>query len=75
GEEFGFERVRRILEDTSSAGSKAALVRIAAALDEFRGDAPQSDDLTMLAINLLPAPASQRAGGGARTAEAVPVDA
>jgi sigma-B regulation protein RsbU (phosphoserine phosphatase) len=75
GEEFGFERVRQVLERTSREGSGAVLAGFTAALETFRGDVPQSDDLTLLSINLLPdGPALGARGAGGET-EAMTIDA
>lgn len=75
GEEFGFERVERILRKTALDGPEAVLRGISDALDEFRGDASQSDDLTLLALSLLPGHAACGDRREERKSEAVSVDA
>ncbi len=52
GEPFGHERFVRILKDTRSLPLESLSDRLMAALTEFRGDAAQNDDATMLAVEL-----------------------
>jgi serine phosphatase RsbU (regulator of sigma subunit) len=53
-EEFGIERVMRLAVDEAAGGSRHFINQLKRHLSEFRGDEPQSDDLTLLAINALP---------------------
>ena len=50
---FGTERMLDVLNQTPDAVPKALLEQVRTAVDAFVGDAPQFDDLTMLAIKLL----------------------
>lgn len=52
GELFGIERVRAALSDAASAQEAIAALR--EALAAFVGNEPQSDDLTLLAVQRLP---------------------
>ncbi len=52
GERFGKERVRAIMRQTAHLGSKAILKAVTAALADFRGDTPQSDDVTLVVVKL-----------------------
>jgi sigma-B regulation protein RsbU (phosphoserine phosphatase) len=52
GELFGVERVRAALADAASAQEAIAALR--EALAAFVGNEPQSDDLTLLAVQRLP---------------------
>ncbi len=53
-EEFGIERVMRLAVDEAAGGARHLINQLKRQLSEFRGDEPQSDDLTLLAINALP---------------------
>ncbi|NMC48454.1 MAG: PP2C family protein-serine/threonine phosphatase, partial [Desulfovibrio sp.] len=48
GEMFGKDRLRDIVRDKAAAGSKAVLEAVVQALDDFRGDCPQEDDVTLV---------------------------
>ena len=50
GDMFGEERLLRIVGWKESASADDMLKTVESALDEFAGDAPPSDDLTMLAV-------------------------
>ncbi|NPV57745.1 MAG: SpoIIE family protein phosphatase, partial [Anaerolineae bacterium] len=54
-EAFGEQRLVRLVNRASGDGVKMLLERLDAALAEFRGGAPISDDITLLAIGRLPA--------------------
>lgn len=75
GEEFGFERTRDVISRAATGGTGAVLARIIEALDGFRGNTPQSDDLTLLAIGCLPERAAERACAGGEVGEEVSIDA
>lgn len=48
GEMFGKDRLRDIVRDKAAAGSRAVLEAVVQALDDFRGDCPQEDDVTLV---------------------------
>jgi sigma-B regulation protein RsbU (phosphoserine phosphatase) len=50
GEEFGDERVRRVLADTAGRGAAATLAALVAAVDAWAGTAGCTDDLTALIL-------------------------
>jgi sigma-B regulation protein RsbU (phosphoserine phosphatase) len=50
GEEFGDERVRRVLAETAGRGAAAALSGLVAAVDAWAGAAGCTDDLTALIL-------------------------
>lgn len=49
---YGIERLEKILKDKSSDDTETLLKDVRANVDEFVADAPQFDDLTMLAFRL-----------------------
>ena len=53
GEEFGEERLQRVV--AASAGESAAVLadRIIAAIDAFADAAPQFDDITLMVVRRL----------------------
>ena len=50
---FGTERMLKALNQQPQADTKTLLVNMKQAVDEFVGDAPQFDDLTMMSVKLL----------------------
>jgi sigma-B regulation protein RsbU (phosphoserine phosphatase) len=50
---FGLERLTQSLNEQADASPKELLTKVRSDVDKFVGDAPQFDDLTMLAIKLL----------------------
>ena len=50
GEEFGDERVRRVLAETAGRGAAATLAALVAAVDAWAGTAGCTDDLTALIL-------------------------
>ncbi len=50
GEMFGKDRLRDIVRDKAEAGSKAVLEAVVQALDDYRGDCPQEDDVTLVVV-------------------------
>jgi len=54
GEEFGLERVMHVAVDAAAGGARHLLSELKKILHDFKGEAPQSDDLTLLAISALP---------------------
>jgi sigma-B regulation protein RsbU (phosphoserine phosphatase) len=50
GEEFGDERVRRVLAETAARGAAATLSAVVAAVDAWAGTAGCTDDLTALIL-------------------------
>ncbi|MCK4537636.1 MAG: SpoIIE family protein phosphatase [Candidatus Krumholzibacteria bacterium] len=52
GAEFGLERVEEIVKRVAPRGAADLLAAIKESLDEFRGEVPQSDDLTLLALRM-----------------------
>lgn len=53
-EEFGLDRLMRIVVDEAAGGARHLLASIKSQLDRFRGNVPQSDDLTIVSINMFP---------------------
>jgi serine phosphatase RsbU (regulator of sigma subunit) len=56
GEEFGEERLLRIVSEHNGGTASALVERVFAAIDRFVGDAPQFDDITMLIVHRSPSP-------------------
>jgi serine phosphatase RsbU (regulator of sigma subunit) len=53
-DEFGIERVMQLAVDEAAGGARHFIGQVKRHLSVFRGDEPQSDDLTLLAVNALP---------------------
>jgi sigma-B regulation protein RsbU (phosphoserine phosphatase) len=53
-DEFGLERIMQVAVDEAAGGARHFIKEIKRRLSEFKGDAPQSDDLTLLAVSALP---------------------
>jgi len=53
GEEFGDERVRRVLAETAGRGASASLSALVAAVDTWAGAAGCTDDLTALILGAI----------------------
>ncbi len=53
-DEFGIERIMQLAVDEAAGGARHFIKEIKRRLSEFKGDAPQSDDLTLLAVSALP---------------------
>jgi sigma-B regulation protein RsbU (phosphoserine phosphatase) len=53
GEEYGIERVMQLALDSAKGGARHMIEDLKRSLDKFRGGAPQSDDLTLLAVSAL----------------------
>lgn len=54
GAEFGVDRIMQTVYDEAKGGARHLLAEIRRRLEAFRRDAPQSDDLTLLAVSALP---------------------
>jgi serine phosphatase RsbU (regulator of sigma subunit) len=54
GEEYGLERMMQLAVDEAAGGARHFLGKIQEQLKSFRGNEPQSDDLTLLTVNALP---------------------
>jgi serine phosphatase RsbU (regulator of sigma subunit) len=54
GTEFSMERVMQIAVDEAAGGARHLLGRMREQLERFRGSEAQSDDLTLLAVSMLP---------------------
>ena len=50
GEEFGMDRLREAFRDGASLGAEATIRAVERELARFAGDAPQMDDVTLVAI-------------------------
>jgi sigma-B regulation protein RsbU (phosphoserine phosphatase) len=48
GQMFGKERLADVVRQTAKQGAAAVVAAVAQALDDFRGDAPQEDDVTLV---------------------------
>ncbi len=55
GAEFGMEKIMQAVYDEAKGGARHLLAELRRRLEAFRRDAPQSDDLTLLAVSALPA--------------------
>jgi serine phosphatase RsbU (regulator of sigma subunit) len=55
GVEFGLDRAMQAVYDEAKGGARHLLAELRRRLEAFRCDAPQSDDLTLLAVSALPA--------------------
>jgi sigma-B regulation protein RsbU (phosphoserine phosphatase) len=53
GELFGSERVREIIRANASRSAADIQAAVIAAVQAFRGDAPQEDDVTLVVVKLL----------------------
>jgi serine phosphatase RsbU (regulator of sigma subunit) len=53
-EEFGIERMMQLAVDEAAGGARHIIRELKKKLAVFRGDEPQSDDLTLLAVSALP---------------------
>ncbi len=52
GDEYGFDRITSIVKGSARKGARDLLPEILSDLGEFRAEAAQSDDLTLLALSL-----------------------
>ncbi len=52
GQDFGAERVIQVIERTSDRPAKEMVNEIFAAVQQFCGDAPQSDDRTVVVVKI-----------------------
>jgi sigma-B regulation protein RsbU (phosphoserine phosphatase) len=50
GEMFGKTRLEHLVRQTAERGAAAMVAAVAQALDDFRGDAPQEDDVTLVVV-------------------------
>jgi len=50
GEMFGKERLAQVVRQTAVQGAAAVVAAVAQALDDFRGAAPQEDDVTLVVV-------------------------
>jgi sigma-B regulation protein RsbU (phosphoserine phosphatase) len=48
--EFGIDRLKDVLAESASGGAQAVADAVSRAIDRFVGSAPQSDDITLIAI-------------------------
>ncbi|MCB1086383.1 MAG: SpoIIE family protein phosphatase [Verrucomicrobiae bacterium] len=48
--EFGIQRLREVLAESASGGAQAVVEAVSEALTRFTGTAPQSDDITLIAV-------------------------
>ena len=53
GEPFGEERLTRIVEDHCNSSAAEIVATVQASLNDFTGDAPLSDDITMVVLKCL----------------------
>jgi sigma-B regulation protein RsbU (phosphoserine phosphatase) len=53
GEFFGAERVRQVVRANASRSAAGIQAAVIAAVQDFRGNAPQEDDVTLLVVKLL----------------------
>jgi serine phosphatase RsbU (regulator of sigma subunit) len=64
GEEFGLARIDRMVREAGRSGAGSLISELRKEYDAFRGEQSQPDDLTMLAINYLPAEVPEDRCGG-----------
>jgi sigma-B regulation protein RsbU (phosphoserine phosphatase) len=50
GEEFGVENVTRVIVESAPKGADVVVEHLTAELRKFVGEAPQHDDITLIAI-------------------------
>ncbi|MEF3698300.1 PP2C family protein-serine/threonine phosphatase [Desulfolutivibrio sp.] len=50
GEMFGKTRLEHVVRQAAGRGAAAVVAAVAQALDDFRGDAPQEDDVTLVVV-------------------------
>jgi sigma-B regulation protein RsbU (phosphoserine phosphatase) len=50
GEEFGMDRLRDVFRENASLGAEASIRAVERELAKFVGDAPQMDDITLVAV-------------------------
>jgi sigma-B regulation protein RsbU (phosphoserine phosphatase) len=50
---FGEERLRRVVKAAAGAGAQEMLKAVVDAVQDFTGDAPQSDDVTLFVVRRL----------------------
>jgi len=55
GAEYGIERLMSVVSGEAAGGARHLVSELRKSLGAFRGNAPQSDDLTIVAVNGLPA--------------------
>ncbi|MDQ7831138.1 MAG: SpoIIE family protein phosphatase [Desulfovibrionaceae bacterium] len=53
---FGKARLERVVRQTAGRGAAAVVAAVAQALDDFRGDAPQEDDVTLVVVAFTSSP-------------------
>ncbi len=71
GEEYGIERLERVLAGAAGGGAPHVVSELRRDLDAFRGGAPQSDDLTIVVVKAMPAGAAQKRFERQQTAGAI----
>ena len=49
---FGFERLLEVVQEARAMTSESLLKEILAKVDEFVGDAPQHDDVTVIVVGV-----------------------
>ena len=52
GQEFTDERLRQVVEESSSLSPQKIVEAIFAAVERWRGDAPPNDDMTAVAVRI-----------------------
>jgi serine phosphatase RsbU (regulator of sigma subunit)/anti-sigma regulatory factor (Ser/Thr protein kinase) len=66
GQEFGFERMEKIVSEAAASGAHEILAKLHLAVEKWRGDGLPMDDETVLVVSREGAsPAGRRAGGPA----------
>lgn len=55
GDEYGLSKLMQATMGEAAGGARHLVSELRKSLDEFRGETPQSDDLTIVAINAMPA--------------------
>ncbi len=69
GERFGIERLRTVLRRHSSSSSQQIVDAVFTAVNDFRQDSPQEDDITMVVLKPAANGKSILAGSGLQTKE------
>jgi sigma-B regulation protein RsbU (phosphoserine phosphatase) len=55
GEEYGIQRLMHTTMGEAAGGARHLVSALRKSLDEFRGETPPTDDLTIVALNAMPA--------------------
>ncbi len=71
GDEFGLEKIVSVVGAAAHEGARSLLYKVIDELGKFRGEVPQSDDLTLLAVSLTHDKALGYAGKDTESADTI----